>query len=45
MVIRQKQALKLARWEYGYIPEAGSQEAELYERYLLRMLLARVEIA
>ncbi len=24
----------LARWEYCYEPEAGSPEAELYERYL-----------
>ncbi|WP_299007073.1 oxygen-dependent coproporphyrinogen oxidase [uncultured Shewanella sp.] len=24
----------LVRWEYGYTPEAGSQEAGLYERYL-----------
>ena len=24
----------LARWEYGFEPEAGSKEAELYERYL-----------
>ncbi|MDO6619115.1 MULTISPECIES: oxygen-dependent coproporphyrinogen oxidase [unclassified Shewanella] len=24
----------LVRWEYGFTPEEGSQEAELYERYL-----------
>jgi coproporphyrinogen III oxidase len=24
----------LVRWEYGYSPEAGTPEAELYERFL-----------
>ncbi len=24
----------LARWEYGFEPEVGSPEAQLYERYL-----------